>query len=77
MQTLVDSEPCNFILSFHFDENEKLLGFIFQSDLEMLCRANEISLAHNLMEILERVYQNEPLSFPVVVFLNVQQLQVA
>lgn len=68
LRTMIDGKTCSFLITFTKDNEGNDLGFIFRNDLEMLCRANELSLVRKLMATLTDYRAGKIISFPVLIF---------
>jgi hypothetical protein len=77
LHSLVDNKPNSFIISFNKDQDGKYLGFTFRSDLEMLCRANDLIFVRSLMEFLANYRNGQNLALPFSVQTQSKELQTA
>lgn len=77
LHTLIDAKSYSFIVGFHKNNDGEPLGFIFKSDLEMLCRANELVFVRSLMYFLKDYYNGQEFTFPFSVYVESKELQAA
>jgi hypothetical protein len=76
LQTVVDAKPRSFVVTFTKDVEGNDLGFIFRSDLEMLCRANDLVFVRSLMRFLKNYRNGQDISLPVSLYSKSKNLQV-
>ena len=77
LYALVDSKPDSFVIAFTKDKGGNYLGFIFRSDLEMLCRANELIFVRSLMDFLQDYRDGHKIALPFFIPTQSQHLQAA
>ncbi len=75
LRVTINANPQQFTVGFTKDTNGT--AFIFPENLEMLCRANDVSLVRSLMKNLKTYLITNEISLPVIVFSAKLEIQIA
>jgi hypothetical protein len=75
LRVTINAKPQKFTVGFTNDTNST--AFIFPETLEMLCRANDVSLVRSLMKNLKTYLVTNEISLPLIIYSATLEIQIA